>query len=355
MDKRINFKWNNKTYKIGGKNSVFVVAEAGVNHNGDMSLARELIDLSKEAGADIVKFQNFLADELATPSGPSADYIKRESPEEKSWYELLKKLELTREATKNLIDHCKAKNIVFLSTPYDKKSADILDELGVPMFKIASTDTTNLPFIEYVAKKGKPMIVSTGLSTLEEVKEAVEACRRGGNDQIIIMQCTSNYPASIEAANIKVIDTYRKELDVLVGYSDHTNGELCAILAVGQGAVIFEKHFTKDKNLPGPDQHASVSPEELKNYIDTIHDAFVALGDGVKRITPEEEGTKSRMQKSITSTRAIKKGETISRSDVRLRRPATGIPPKRLNEVIGKKATRDIKANIPIKEDDIIF
>lgn len=355
MTKSIKFSWQGKDFTISEGKEPLVISEAGVNHNGDILLARELIDLSKEAGADIVKFQNFLADELATPSGPSADYIKRESPEEKSWYGLLKKLELTREATKNLIDHCKAKNIVFLSTPYDKKSADILDELGVPMFKIASTDTTNLPFIEYVAKKGKPMIVSTGLSTLEEAKEAVEACRRGGNDQIIIMQCTSNYPASIEAANIKVIDTFRKKLGVLVGYSDHTNGELCAILAASQGAVIFEKHFTKNKELPGPDQRASANPEEMKTYVRTIHDAYKALGDGIKRVTPEEEPTKPKMQKSITSTRAIKQGETISESDVRLRRPATGIPPKRLNEVIGKKAARDIKADIPITEDDIIF
>ncbi len=353
--KAITFNWNNKRYTINEDSSPLIIAEIGVNHNGNLSLAKELIDLAKETGADIVKFQSFITDEIATLGGPSPEYIKRESPEFKSFYELLKTLELSHEAHQKLIDYCKQKDIVFLSTPYDYKSADMLDELGVPMFKIASTDSTNVPFIEYVAKKGKPMIISTGMSTLEEAEDAIDACRKAGNDQIIIMQCTSNYPASIDSANIKVVNTYRGKLGVLVGYSDHTSGELCAILAVGQGAVIFEKHFTKDKNLPGPDQSASANPDEMKRYIQAIKDAYVALGDGVKKIMPEEKSTKPSMQKSLTSTRAIKAGEVINEMDILIRRPATGIVPKRLNEIIGKKAARDIKANIPIVEDDITF
>lgn len=353
--KKIEFKWDGKQYLIGENQRPLVIAEAGVNHNGDIKLAKELIDIAKKAGADFVKFQTFHPKEMATPTGPSAQYIKRESPKAESWYKLLEELTLKDEAFGDLLKYCQKKDIVFLSTPYDESSADLLDKIGVPMFKIASTDTSNIPFIEYVARKKKPMIISTGLSTIEEAQDAVDASRRAGNDKIIIMQCTSNYPASIEAANIRVISTYRDKLGVLVGYSDHTNGELCAILAVGQGAVLFEHHFTKDKNLPGPDQSASADPQELRRYIQAIHDAHIALGNGNKRIMPEEKSTKPRMQKSLTATRNIRAGETITKNDILIRRPATGIAPKRLREVIGKKAARNIKADRPIKETDIAW
>ena len=337
MINKIVFSWNRKRFTIGENRSPLIIAEAGVNHNGDIGLAKELIDIAKGAGADIVKFQTFHPREMATPTGASAQYIKRESPGAQSWYKLLEELTLPDSAFGELLNYCKKKGIIFLSTPYDNSSADLLDKIGVPMFKIASTDTNNIPFIEYVAKKGKPIIISTGLSNLEEAHDAVIACRRVGNNKIVIMQCTSNYPASIEAANIKVISTYRDELGVLVGYSDHTNGELCAILAVGLGAVMFEHHFTKDKNLPGPDQKASTDPEELRRYIKAIRDAYIALGDGNKRIMPEEKSTKPRMQKSITATRNIKIGEVITKEDILIRRPATGILPKRLKEVIGRE------------------
>lgn len=351
--KSIKFKWNRKIYTIGVGTAPLIIAEVGVNHNGDIDLAKELIDIAKDAGADIVKFQTFHSHEMATPTGESAQYIKRESPEAESWFKLLEELTLPDSAFGDLLDYCKKKGIIFLSTPYDNSSADLLDKIGAPMFKIASTDTNNIPFIEYVAKFGKPMIISTGMSTLEEAQEAVEACRRVGNNKVIIMQCTSNYPASVEAANIKVISTFRANLGVLVGYSDHTNGELCAILAVGQGAVLFEHHFTKDKNLPGPDQKASTDPAELRRYIQAVRDAYVALGDGKKRIMPEERLTKPRMQKSLTATRNIKAGELITEEDILIRRPATGILPKRLNEVIGKKAKKNIRADRPIKESDV--
>lgn len=355
MAKRINFRWNRKNYTIDENQRPLIIAEAGVNHNGDIKLAKELIDLAKKVGADFVKFQTFHPREMATPAGASPEYIKRESPKAESFYQLLEELTLPDAAFGELLKYCKKKEIIFLSTPYDNSSADLLDRIGVPMFKIASTDTNNIPFIEYVAKKGKPIIISTGLSTLEDAKEAVNACKRVGNSKIIIMQCTSNYPASIEAANIKVISAYRDKLGVLVGYSDHTNGELCAILAIGQGAVIFEHHFTLDKNLPGPDQKASCNPEEMKRYIKSIHDAYIALGDGIKRIMSEEKSTKPRMQKSLTATRDIQKGEIIKKQDVLIRRPATGIEPKRLKDVIGKKAARNIRSDMPIKEMDIAW
>lgn len=350
---KINFKWNGKQHTITQNQSPLIIAEAGVNHNGDIKLAKKLVDTAKKVGADFVKFQTFHPREMATPSGASPEYIKRESPQAESFYGLLEELTLPDEAFRDLLNYCKQKNIIFLSTPYDNSSADLLDKIGVPMFKIASTDANNIPFIEYVAKKKKPMIISTGLSTFEDVKDAVEACRRSRNNQVIIMQCTSNYPSSIEAANIKVVSVYREKLGVLSGYSDHTNGEICAILAVGQGAVIFEHHFTLDKNLPGPDQKASCEPEEMKRYIKAIHDAYIALGDGIKRITPEEIATKPRMQKSLTAARAIKTGEKISKDDILIRRPATGIPPNRLNDVIGKIAAKNIKADMPIRVADV--
>lgn len=352
---KISFKWNNKIYTIAENQRPLVIAEVGVNHNGDIKLAKELIDLAKETGADIVKFQTFHPQEMATPKGASPAYIMRGSKQAESFYDLLIKLRLPDEAFGELLNYCKQKNIVFLSTPYDKTSADLLDKIGVPMFKISSTDTNNIPFIEYVAKKKKPMIISTGLSTLEEVQEAVEACKRVGNHQVVIMQCTSNYPASIQAANLKVISTYRDKLRVLVGYSDHTNGNLCAILAVGQGAALLEHHFTKDKNLPGPDQKASADPRELKRYIKAIHDAYVALGDGLKRVMPEEMSIKTKMQKSLTAARNIRRGETIMREDILIRRPATGLAPNLLYKVIGKKAGKDIETDAPIKESDIAF
>lgn len=349
----INFKWNHKKYTISENRRPLIIAEAGVNHNGDIKLAKELIDLAKKVGADFVKFQTFHPREMATPTGATPTYIKRESPHAESFYKLLEELTLPDEAFGELLNYCRKKNIIFLSTPYDNSSADLLDRIGVPMFKIASTDTNNVPFIEYVAKKKKPMLISSGLSTLEDAKEAVAACKRVGNNQVIIMQCTSNYPASIEAANIKVISTYREKLGTLVGYSDHTNSDLCAILAVGQGAVIFEHHFTKDRNLPGPDQKASTDPISMKRYIQAIHDAYTALGDGIKRIMPEEKSTKPRMQKSLTSTRDIKVGEKITAADILIRRPAIGIPPKRLMDVIGRVAARNIKKDMAIREKDV--
>lgn len=351
--KKINFSWDGKKHTISENQCPLVIAEAGVNHNGNLMLAKKLVDAAKKVGADIVKFQTFHPQEMATPGGASPEYIKRESPQAKSFYNLLEKLTLPDEAFKELFKYCKKKDIIFLSAPYDNGSADLLDKIGVPMFKIASTDANNIPFIQYVAKKGKPMIISTGISTFKEAKQAIEACKRVGNQQVIIMQCTANYPASIEAANIKVISMYQKKLGVMVGYSDHTNGELCAILAVSQGAVIIEHHFTLNKNLPGPDQKASANPEEMKNYIASVQLSYKALGDGIKRIMPEESEAKKHMQKSLTSTRYIKKGEKIENRDILVRRPATGIPPIRLFNVIGKVAARDIKKDVPIKEVDI--
>lgn len=355
MIKSINFIWDKKRYTISENQRPLIVAEAGVNHNRDIKLAKELIDLAKKVGADFVKFQTFHPQEMATPAGASPEYIKRESPKAESFYKLLEELTLPDSAFADLLNYCKKKDIIFLSTPYDNSSADLLDRIGVPMFKIASTDTNNIPFIEYVAKKRKPMIISTGFSTMDEVKEAVNTCRRAKNDQIILLQCTANYPASLKYANIKVIGTYRKELKVLAGYSDQTIGEIAAILAVAEGAVILEKHFTKDKNLPGPDQRASADPQEMRRYIKAIQDVYKALGDGHKRIMPEERSTKPRMQKSLTSTRNISKGEIIKKDDVLIRRPATGIEPKRLKDVIGKKAARNIMKDMPIKETDIAW
>lgn len=353
--KPINFKWNNREYTIALGQRPLVIAEAGVNHNGNLKLAKELVDIARAAGADFVKFQTFHVREMTTPSGPSAQYIKKGSPKAESWYKLLEQLALPDEAFEEISNYCKKKGIVFLATPYDEKSVDLLDRIGIPLFKVASTDTNNIPLIEYIAKKKKPIIISTGLSTFKEVKETADACRRLGNNNLVVMQCTSNYPASIQSANIRVISSYRDKLNVLVGYSDHTIGELCATLAVGQGAIVIERHFTKDKRLPGPDQKASSSPKELINYINTIHDTYVALGNGVKKVTSEEVLTKRVMQKSLTSVRDINAGEIIKRKDILIRRPATGLPPKRLKEVIGKKAFKNIKADTPIKESDIAW
>lgn len=353
--KTITFTWNGRKYFIGENRSPFIVAEAGVNHNGSLKLAKEMISIAKASGADAVKFQSFITNEIATPAGESADYIKRQSPKFKSWYELLKTLELNKKDHEILINECKKQKIIFFSTPYDFRSADMLWKLGVPIFKIASTDTTNIPLIDYIARKGLPLIISTGMSTLAEVREALDSTKRSGNNKIILLQCTANYPSSLENANIKVINSYCSKFGVLAGYSDHTTGYIGAVCAVAMGAVVIEKHFTKNKNLPGPDQKASANPKELKEYINNIRDAFTSLGDGVKRLILEEKRTKSKMQKSLTASKSIKAGEKINKENVLIRRPATGIEPKRLTEVIGKKAAKNIRADRPIRETDILW
>lgn len=323
---------------IGPGEPCFVIAEAGVNHNGSIGLARRLIDAAATAGADAVKFQTFRADRLATASAPKAEYQRRGLDAEGSQFEMLRRLELPENAYPGLIDYCSERGILFLSSPFDELSADFLEGLGVEAFKIPSGELTNLPFLGHVARKGKPLILSTGMSTLEEVETAVEVVRGGGNPAMVLLHCVSNYPARPEDVNLRAMATMRTAFHVPVGYSDHTEGDEISIAAVASGAAVLEKHFTLDRSLPGPDHQASLEPCELTKLVRRIRAVERAMGDGLKVPAEHERSTAAVARKSLAAACDIARGASISRSMVCALRPGTGIPPSQLSLVLGRVA-----------------
>jgi len=329
--------------KIGGNRPVFIIAEAGINHNGDINLAKKLIDVAKEAGTDAVKFQSFFADEELTIGAPKAEYQKRATKKGESYYTMIKKLEFSKNQHRVLMKYAKERNIIFLSTPSDEKSANLLQELGVPAFKIGSNDITTLPMLKHIAKFGKPMIVSTGMATLEEIKEAVEAIKSVGNKKIVLLQCTSSYPAKFEEANLNVIKTLKNTFHVPVGYSDHTLGIEAPITAAALGANIIEKHFTLDKNLPGPDHKMSLEPDELKKMVISIRKVKKMLGSPVKKPLKSEMQMRRITRKSIAARVDIPKGSKITEEMLAFKRPGTGIPPKFVDMIIGKTTREKIR------------
>ncbi|MCG2825299.1 MAG: N-acetylneuraminate synthase [Thermoplasmatales archaeon] len=331
-------------FVIGKGKPCFVIAEAGVNHNGKIDLAKKLVGVAKNADADAVKFQTFKTEKMLVKEAPKARYQK-ETTGEGTQYDLIKKLELSEKDFKELAGYAKRKGIMFLSTPFDEESANLLEELNVPAFKIGSGDLTNLQLLEYIAKKNKTMIVSTGMSTLDEVREAVETVRNTGNNQIILLHCTSNYPANIEDCNLRAMQTLEKEFDVPVGYSDHTIDITVPVAAVVMGACIIEKHFTLDKNLPGPDHRASLEPDELKEMIRQIRLVEKALGTGEKKPAESEMEVQKVARKSIVARVNIQKGSIITRGMLAIKRPGTGLVPKYYYKIVGKKAKKNIKEN----------
>lgn len=329
---------------IGEEQPCFIIAEAGVNHNGDISLARRLIDAASDAKADAVKFQTFSAEKLVTNGAEKARYQKETTGDGESQYEMLKKLELTGEDFRHLFSYCSEKGILFLSSPFDKESADFLDDLGVSAFKIPSGEITNIPLLRYIARKKKPVILSTGMATLGEIEEAVNIFLEQGSGEIILLHCVSSYPAKVEDINLNVITTLERTFGLPVGLSDHTTGITVPIAASALGACVIEKHFTLDRKLPGPDHRASLEPEELINMIEAVRDVEKALGDGIKTLTAEEEENKKLVRRSIVAKVDIAESEIIAEEMLETKRPAGGIEPKYLDKVIGKKATRPIKS-----------
>jgi N,N'-diacetyllegionaminate synthase len=328
---------------VGPGNPCFIIVEAGVNHNGDIQLAHQLIDAAVSTNADAIKFQSFVTEELVTPETPKAEYQVKTTGNSDGQYQMLKLLELGPERQYELKKHADEAGITYLSTPYDLKSVDILDGLSTAAFKIASSDVTNLPFLEYVAKKGRPVILSTGMSTLGEVEQAVLTLQTGGLiNNIILLHCTSEYPAPLEEVNLHAILTLQQAFSCPTGFSDHTKGEGASPWARAVGACVIEKHFTLDRSLTGPDHSASLEPDEMKGLVRTIRDVEVALGDGRKRPMPSEIGNKTYMQKSLVARRAIRDGQVITADDLTSKRPALGLPPKWFRRVIGKRATKDI-------------
>lgn len=330
---------------IGHGQPVFIIAEAGVNHNGDLDRAIAMIDAAVAARADAVKFQTYSTEALITRTAPKAQYQSLTTDPGESQFKMLKRLEISEEFQRQLVKHCRQRDILFLSTPYDEGSADQLEDLDVSAFKVASTDTTNIPFLKYLARKERPIILSTGMCNLGEVEEAVFAIKDENNQDIVILQCTAQYPAPIQEMNLKTMATMRKAFRCPVGFSDHSEGIGASPWAVAAGACVVEKHFTLSRKLPGPDHRASLEPEELTELVKTIREVEQAMGDGIKRPTASELPNKLTHQKSVVARRNIAEGQIITSEDLTCKRPGTGVRPRYLEKFVGLRARRNIAAD----------
>ncbi|SEH53592.1 N-acetylneuraminate synthase [Magnetospirillum fulvum] len=322
--------------------SVMIIAEAGVNHNGDPELAKRLIDAAKAAGADYVKFQTFKAERLVTQGAAKADYQKKTSGADESQFEMIRRLELSEATHRDLIAHCAAQGIGFLSTGFDVDSLDMLAGLGLPLVKIPSGEITNLPYLRHVGSMELPVVLSTGMATLAEVDDALGVLEDAGvpRDRITVLHCTTEYPTPMDEVNLSAMLTLRDAFGVAVGYSDHTEGIEIAIAATALGACIIEKHFTLDRSLPGPDHKASLEPDELAAMVAAIRNIERAMGDGIKRPGPSETRNLPIARKSIVAARPISAGEPLSAENMTVKRPGNGLSPMRWDDMIGRIASR---------------
>jgi N-acetylneuraminate synthase len=316
-------------------------------------LAERLVDAAIEAGADAVKFQTFTAERLVTPKAPKADYQAAVTDAAESQSAMLRKLELSREAHVRLFEYAGRRGITFLSTPFDEQSADLLDDLGVPLFKIASGEITNLPLLEHVARKRKPMIVSTGMSTLEEVGEAVRVIHKAGCPALTLLHCTSNYPADPAESNLNAMITMRQAFDLPVGYSDHTPGIEVAVAAVALGASVLEKHLTLSREMPGPDHRASLEPGDFAAMVRAVRSVETALGDGVKRPMESERNTRAIARRSLVAATDLPAGTVLQAHHLAARRPGLGLPPGELARLVGRRLTKSLQADDMINWSDV--
>jgi N-acetylneuraminate synthase len=337
--------------QVGPNRPCFVIAEAGVNHNGDAKLARQLVDVAVQAAADAVKFQSFKAEGLVTRDAPKAEYQLRKTASTESQYEMLRGFELSDKAHYDLKRYCDEKGILLMSSPFDQERADFLDLLGVAVFKIPSGEITNLPFLTHVARKGKPMIVSTGMASLGEVESAINAIQATGNQNIVLLQCVSNYPANSADVNLRAMHTMATAFDVPVGYSDHTIGIEVALAAVALGACVIEKHFTLDRTLPGPDHRSSLEPEELAALVHGIRKVESALGHGRKESVENEANIAAVARKSLVAARDIPVGASLTEDLIAIKRPGTGLPPVMREYLVGRKVRVAIPAGALITLD----
>ena len=324
---------------------VFVIAEAGVNHNGDIEIAKQLIDAASEAGADAVKFQTFQADSLVCRTAKKAEYQLETTDRTETQYDMLKKLELTPQMHRELIEHCIKRNIMFLSTPFDLESIKLLSELGMQIYKIPSGEITNLPYLREIAKQQKKIILSTGMSSMDEVKAAVNVLKNNGTEDITLLHCNTQYPTPISDVNLLAMVKMREETGLPVGYSDHTQGIEVPIAAAALGAEVIEKHFTLDRKMEGPDHKASLEPQELMQMVVGIRKIESALGSKIKQVSESEMPNVAIVRKSIVAAANIKRGEKYTEKNLTTKRPATGISPMLWDEVIGKTADRDYKVD----------
>ena len=327
---------------------VYIIAEAGDNHNGDFNTALKLVDVAKRAGADCVKFQTFVTEEIISKYAEMAEYQKKNTGKEESQFEMVKRLELSFDEFRKIKEYCDRVGIQFLSTPFDLKSVDFLNELGVPFFKIPSGEITNYPYLIKIAHTGKPVVMSTGMCEPDEILAAINVLEKNGSGEITLLHCNTEYPTPLKDVNLYAMRTMKKMFGKKVGYSDHTKGIEVPVSAVALGACVIEKHFTLDKNMPGPDHKASLEPDELGRMVKNIRNIEIALGDGVKRVSESERKNIAIARKSIVARRNIQEGEILTEENLAVKRPGTGINPMQWMEVLGTRAVRDFK------EDELI-
>lgn len=328
--------------------SVYIIAEAGVNHNGSLEIAKLMVDQAKEAGVDCIKFQTFVSGNIVSKHAEKADYQKQQSDAKESQYDMLKKLELSYEAFVELSHYCAEKDIEFLSTAFDLESVAFLKSLDLQRWKVPSGEITNLPYLIKVAEAGRPVILSTGMCTMTDIENALEVLKKHGAEDLTVLHCTTEYPTPFEDVNLSAMKTIQETFRVKIGYSDHTKGIEVPIAAVALGATVIEKHFTLDRHMPGPDHKASLEPGELKAMVEAIRHVEAALGDGIKQPAPSELKNMAVARKSIVAKRAIQKGEPFTEDNLTVKRPGSGISPMKWFEVLGQTAVKDFE------EDELI-
>lgn len=336
------------------KLKTYIIAEAGVNHNGDINIAFELIRKAKEVGADCVKFQTFKTEDIVTMSSPKANYQLKVTDKDESQFEMLKKLELNKDSFILLKNECDRIGIDFMSTPYSLSDLELLDQIGVGCYKVASGQLTELYFLKEIAKKMKPIILSTGMGDLSEVYKSVKVIREI-NPDITVLQCTTNYPSLIEESNINAMVSIRNACKVSVGYSDHVINNYACYAAVALGAKMIEKHFTLDKNMVGPDHSCSLNPEEFKNLVYGIRNVEMSLGNGLKEPSLSEEKNIYGMRRGLVANKKISKGEVLTFDNIGVKRPMKGLSPARLEDIVGKKTSKELSKDDPICENNIVW
>jgi len=345
--------------KIIGKNyPVFLIAEAGVNHNGSLNLAKKIIDEAAEAKVDAIKFQTFITEDLILKEIPKVEYQKSKSTDDEDFFHMIKKYELSQKEFQEIKTYCSKKKIIFLSTPFDRISVEWLEELDIPAYKVGSGDITNFPLLKLICSKKKPIFLSTGMASMEEVKQTVDYIKKNGIEDLIIFQCTTNYPASLEEINLNVIDSFKREFpNILLGFSDHSLGIEASIGAVTKGVKVIEKHITLDKSMEGPDHKASLNPKEMRQWIISIRNIEKALGSYEKNPSRNELEIAKIARKSIVSARDINKGDILTSENITTKRPGMGIPPIEYFTIIKKKvkAKRFIPINTLINRDDLEY
>jgi N,N'-diacetyllegionaminate synthase len=338
---------------VGRGQSIFIIAEAGVNHNGDPRMAAELVRAAKQAGADCVKFQTFKAERVVTPDAPKASYQMRVTDPGQSQLAMLRSLELSEDLYGELVALCVAEGVLFTSTPYNEEDVDFLHALDVPVLKSASIHLAEPRFLQRMAETGRPLIVSTGMATWDELSEAVQAIRATGNDRFVLLQCTTNYPSLIQDTHLRAMEEMGHRLQCLVGYSDHTQSHVPCLGAVAMGACVIEKHFTLDKSLPGPDHSTSETPEDLAALVADIRTMEEALGGPEKQPTEAECANMLGMRRSLAARRALPSGHTLTDADLTCKRPASGIAPREWVRLLGRKTVRPVPAGVLLQWDDL--